>query len=135
MVRGGRDSPRTVKFFSLPEMRYQSAYVWLVFVSALDILLTLLVLYLWEGEEANPIARSVIHQRGFVWVIAYKFAMMLVAVIACEVVGRISDRAGRRLAVVAVIINGFPVALTFALLMLVGPPPFDVAEVAGGVGQ
>ena len=122
-----------MRFFSIPEMRYQSAYVWLVFVSALDILLTLLVLYIWEGEEINPIADSVIQRKGFVWVIAYKFAMMLVAVIACEAVGRRSDRAGRRLSVIAVIINGLPVAFTFALLMHVGPPPLEAADMVGGV--
>ncbi len=102
-------------------MRYQNAYVWLVFVSALDIIMTKVVLNHFEGDEANPIAQRVIDDFGFGWAILFKFAMMLVAVIACEMLGRHNDRAGRRLAVVAVIINAIPVVFTFALLRVVGP--------------
>ncbi len=114
---------RLPRFLSLPEMRYQNRYVWLVFVSALDIILTMLVIYVWKGSEANPIAGFIIYGRGLGWAIAFKFAMMLTVVIVCEVIGRISDRTGRRLATAAVVINALPVAYTLALLFSSGPPP------------
>ncbi len=113
---------RLPSFLSVPEMRYQNAYVWLVLVSALDIILTLLVLYVWEGEEANPLTDMIIRDMGFGWAILFKFGMMLFAIIACEVIGRRNDRAGRRLARLAVAINSIPVIFTFALLHFSGPP-------------
>ena len=117
-------------FFSMPAMRYQDHYVWLVLVSAMDIILTALVLYVWEGEEANPMAEAIISNMGFGWAILFKFGMMLTAVVVSEVVGRIDDRKGRKLATVAVLINAFPVVYTFALLMKSGPPPEEQAEAA-----
>ena len=45
---------------ALPEMRYQDTYVWLVLVSALDVMLTMLMLSFWESHEVNPIAAAVI---------------------------------------------------------------------------
>ena len=74
-------------------MRYENAYLWLVFVSALDVLLTSLVLYVWEGHEVNPIAEAIIGRMGFNWTVAFKFAMCLLVIIICEVVGRHRDRA------------------------------------------
>lgn len=122
--------PKTPTFFSIPEMRYQSAYVYLVFVSALDIVLTGLVLYRWNGDEVNPIAAEIIRQMGFGWALLFKFGMMLVAVIVCEVIGRRSDRVGRRLAVAAVIINGLPVVYTLVVLALEQLPagPIETTE-------
>lgn len=105
---------------SLPPMRYQNHYTWLVLVSALDIILTMLVLFVWGGHEVNPIARAVIVDRGFIWAIAFKFGTMLLAVLACEIVGRKDNRRGERLATVLVAINAMPVAYTFALLLTDG---------------
>ena len=47
-------------------MRYQNRYVWLLLVSALDLILTMLVLYMWDGYEVNPVAAAVIKHVGFV---------------------------------------------------------------------
>ncbi|MHC5108534.1 MAG: DUF5658 family protein [Planctomycetota bacterium] len=115
--------PRRIpRFLSIPPMRYQNRYVWLVFFSAMDIILTSLVLYVWGGSESNPVAESVIERMGFGWAIVFKFGMMLAAVIACEVVGRRNDRTGRRLATASVVINAFPVAYTLSLLSASDPP-------------
>ena len=43
----------------VPEMRYQSAYLWFIFVSSLDIILTWVILRK-GGVEVNPIAELVI---------------------------------------------------------------------------
>ena len=120
------------RFLSLPEMRYQNAYVWLVLASVLDVLLTYLVLYVWRGNEANPVASAIIGQMGFAWTVVFKLAICLLVVVICEVVGRLRDRAGRRLAIAAVIINAFPVAYTFALIRTSGPTP-EAEEVGTGV--
>jgi hypothetical protein len=113
-----------VPWLALPEMRYQNAYVWLLLISFLDVLLTFLVLYEWDGHEANPIAHAIIEQMGLVWAALFKFASVLLVIIICETVGRRRDRTGRGLSRVAVAISAFPVAYTLALLLRTGPPAF-----------
>jgi Domain of unknown function (DUF5658) len=108
-----------------PEMRYQSAYVWLIFVSSLDIMLTWAILRR-GGEEVNPVARQVIDLWGLHGAIVFKFALMLFVIVSCEVIGRQRDRAGRRLAYIAVGISAVPVIYSFSLLVdhiLLRPPP------------
>ncbi len=108
-------------------MRYQNAYVWLVFVSALDIILTTLVLFAWHGSEVNPVAALIIYTLGFSWVIVFKFTTMMIAIVICEIVGRDRDLMGRVLAYLAVAINSTPVIYTFCLLTTAGLLP-DVPE-------
>jgi len=103
-------------------MRYQNAYVWLVFVSVLDVYLTLLVLCLWKGHEVNPLAALIIAHMGFRWTAVFKLALILLVIIICEVVGRADDRTGRILAAVAIVIGAIPVTYTFALLFRETPP-------------
>ncbi len=108
--------PNKPRFFSLPAMRYQNAYVWLVFVATMDAILTRLVLTVWKGSEVNPIAAAVINVFGYNWTIVFKLATILLVIVICEVVGRRDDKAGRQLAYLAVLINAVPVAYTFFLL-------------------
>ena len=105
----------------MPEMRYQNAYVWLVLVSSLDVMLTLVVLVAMGGFEVNPVAAAVIDTHGYVWAIIFKFAIVVLVVLICEVVGRVHDRSGRKLARTAVVINSLPVVYTFALLFFIAP--------------
>ena len=111
------------RFLSVPQMRYPNAYVWLVLVSALDIFLTLIVIYIWHGYEVNPIVAAIIDHMGFHWAIVFKLAIVVLVIIVCEVVGRQTERTGRRLAVASVIVSTLPVAYTFALLLGAGPAP------------
>ena len=108
--------PSRPRFFSLPAMRYQNAYVWLVFAATMDAILTRLVLKVWMGSEVNPIAAAVINVMGYNWAIVFKLATILLVIVICEVVGRRDDKAGRQLAYLAVFINAVPVAYTFFLL-------------------
>ncbi len=106
-------------FLSLPQMRYQDAYVWLVLISTLDIILTWLVLTVWDGYEVNPIASAIIAEMGFTGAIIFKFAIVVLVVVLCEVIGRggaRNDRTGRALSIAAVGINAIPVAYTFGLI-------------------
>jgi len=109
-------SPETMA--ALPEMRYQNAYVWLILVSALDIILTLLVVLIWPGGyEVNPIAAAVIHVMGFGWAIVFKFATIVLVIVLCEVIGRRSDKMGRGLSIAAVALNACAVLYTFILML------------------
>lgn len=108
-----------------PEMRHQSAYVWLIFFSSLDIMLTWAILRR-GGEEVNPIARQVIDMWGLHGAIVFKFALMLFVIVSCEVISRRREHVGRRLSWVAVGISAFPVVYSFGLLIdhiLLRPPP------------
>jgi hypothetical protein len=118
---GDRPMGRASNPWSLPPMRYPNHYTWLLLASALDVMLTLLVLYIWEGGEVNPFAAAVISHFGFQWAIVFKFATVLLVIMICEYVGRRNDASGRRLALVALAISAGVVAYTFILLFRAGP--------------
>ena len=112
------DKPKRTKgisFTDIPEMRYQNSYALFVFVSCLDIILTWVILYR-GGLEVNPVAKLVIDAWGPPGAIIFKLSLMLFVIIACEIVGRKSDLKGRVLALVAILISGFPVVWSLSLL-------------------
>jgi len=78
-------------------MLYPDAYVWLVFLSALDVMLTWITLA-WGGMETNALARPIIAHLGLVGIVIFKFALIVLVIVICESVGRRSNRAGRRFA-------------------------------------
>lgn len=102
----------------MPQMRYQSAYLWLVLISALDVMLTMVVLMALEGFEVNPVAAAVIDTMGFPGATAFKFGVVVLVVVICEIVGRKDDRSGRNLITAAILISALPVAYSFALIFL-----------------
>jgi hypothetical protein len=110
------------RWFSIPAMLYPDAYVWMVFFATLDVILTALVLAFGgddEGrraEEINPIARAIIEHWEMAGAMAFKFALILLAIVLCEVVGRKGESAGRRLAWTCVFISAVPVLWSLALL-------------------
>jgi hypothetical protein len=96
-------------------MRYPDAYAWLIFASALDVMLTWRILE-GGGFEINPIARFVIDMWALPGAIVFKFGLMLFVIMACEIVGRHKDRAGRLLAGCAVLVSAIPVVYSLGLL-------------------
>jgi len=102
---------------ALPPMRYQSAYLWFVFVSSLDIMLTWAILQR-DGTEVNPIAALVIDLWGLPGAIGFKFSLMTFVIIACEWIGRKRDQLARRLIVAATLVSAMPVAWSIALLLM-----------------
>jgi hypothetical protein len=111
-------------FRSAPQMRYQTPYVWIIFFSSMDIMLTWAILRR-EGEEVNPVAALVIRAWDLPGAIIFKFALMLFVIVSCEVIGRKSDASGRRLAWFAVAIAAAPVVWSLCLLtdhILLHPP-------------
>lgn len=98
-----------------PPVMYPNAYTWFVFVSAMDIMLTWVIL--WQGgAEVNPVARIVIERWGLNGAIVFKFALAIFVIGICEYIGRRRGSTGRRLAVAAVAISAIPVAYSLLLL-------------------
>ncbi len=116
---------------------FPDRYLWLVFLSALDVMLTRVILFL-GGTEVNPLAEEVIKQWGMPGLSLYKFVIVAFVLTACEYVGRQSRPQGRRLAIIGVCIAAFPVVWSSFLLlgmameggaheMLIPRDPFRVA--------
>ena len=106
-------------FLSTPPMRYQRAYLWLLLLSAVDVMFTWHILRR-GGTEMNPIAKLVIDHWELPGAIAFKFALVLFVIVSCEIVGRKRDGLGRMLAGAAIGIAAIPVAWSLVLLSMHG---------------
>lgn len=96
-------------------IRYPRVYPWLVLLATLDVALTWMLLGL-GGREANALAEMVIAGAGLTGAVALKAFSLLTVLLICEIIGRRSDRAGRRLALASVGLSVVPVAVgAFAL--------------------
>jgi hypothetical protein len=104
-------------FAHSPEMHFQNAYVWIIFVSSLDIMLTWKILDR-GGVEVNPVANAVIEAWGMQGAIAFKFALMMWVIVACEILARLKRSAGRFLAGAAIVISASPVVWSLFLLVV-----------------
>jgi hypothetical protein len=99
-----------------PHVRYPDQYVWFVFVSALDLMLTWIVLH-FGGREANGIANTILQRFGLVGFVIFKFGLVVLVICLCEVIGRRNDRVARRIASFAVAVTCLPVLLSIVLLV------------------
>jgi hypothetical protein len=81
-----------------PALLFPEAYTWFVFVSAMDLLLTWVILHYEGGREANALTNAVIQRFDLLGLVAYKFAIVVGVITICEIVGRMRYRAGLRLA-------------------------------------
>ena len=99
------------------EARYPNVYVWFVLMSAMDIFLTYIVLWL-GGSEVNKIANAVLQAFGFTGMIVFKFLLVIFVIGLCEILGRHNDKTGRRLAQWAVAITCIPVVWSSVMLTL-----------------
>lgn len=107
---------------------YPNHYTWFVFLAALDVLCTYLILTpgLFAssdgrrelvGQELNALADWVIHTFDTPGKVAYKFALVALVVVICEVVGRRKPAVGRKLAEWAVALTAIPVAVALAQML------------------
>ncbi|XAL99948.1 DUF5658 family protein [Phycisphaeraceae bacterium D3-23] len=101
--------------FGSRPMLFPNAYTWLLLFSALDIMLTWVILTK-GGREVNAIAEMVIQRFDLEGMIVYKFVLVLVFVLICELVGRLKLSSGRTLSVVGVGIASVPVIWSTWLL-------------------
>lgn len=113
-MNSDRRSPRS--FVGVP-VCYPSAYVWFVFFSALDIMLTCIILNLEGGKEVNPIAAAVIEYADLWGIVIFKFSLVILVVFIAEFIGRRNDRLGRRIAEWSVAITCIPVVFSLVLLL------------------
>jgi hypothetical protein len=95
---------------------YPNHYTWFVLVSALDVMLTWIVLY-FGGREANVIALAMLRRFGLPGLIVLKFGMVSFVVVLCEFIGRRNHRAGLRLIGISTAITCAPVLLAFFMLL------------------
>lgn len=95
---------------------YENTYVWFIFASALDIMLTWVVLAL-GGRETNGVADAALRHFGLRGLVLFKFAIVTFVIGVCEIVGHHNRAAGRRLAEWAVAVTFIPVGVA---LMLIG---------------
>ncbi len=98
-------------------VRYPNLYTWLVFVSALDAILTYLVLH-FGGREANQLAASVLETWGYRGMVVYKFALVTLVIVLCEVIGRRDDKWARFLGVFGVALTCVPLVVAVAILSI-----------------
>jgi len=96
-------------------MRYPAPYTWLVFLAAMDIMLTWIVLYT-GGREVNALAAWVIQNAGLPGMVLYKFALVILIVVICEIIASRKEPTARKLAEWAVAITAIPVVITLVLL-------------------
>lgn len=131
-------TPQRPGLLSLPEMLFQNAYVWMIFFSAMDVVLTGLILRSGDGvgldpnREINPVARLVIAHWGMLGASFFKFALVMLVIVIAETIGRMKPLVGRTLAWTAVGISAFPVVWSLTLLTVHRMHLFDQAEESGG---
>ena len=96
-------------------MRYENTYVWLIFISCLDIMLTWVVL--WHGgREANAIAAAILRRFGLPGIVLFKLGIVVFLIAICEQIGRRDHQKGHTFARAAVAISVIPVILAIAML-------------------
>lgn len=95
---------------------YPNAYSWYVLLASLDIMLTCVILAS-GGFELNTIANAVIERWNLTGMVVYKFSLVMLVVLICEIIGRQDDRLGRKLAEWSVAITAIPVVLAVAQLL------------------
>ena len=97
-------------------VRFPNLYLWLVFLSALDVVLTRVILY-FGGTEVNPVADWIIVQWGQMGMSLFKFASVTFVIIICEYTARLDHRMAFRLALAGCLISAVPVLWSSALII------------------
>jgi hypothetical protein len=126
-LHSGGDHPSQVP--ATRSVRYPNAYVWFVFLATLDIFLTYLILnpVLFasdlsmsrsRGGEANALASWIFQHWGLPGMVVFKFMLVLLVIVICEVIGRRKEETGRRVAEWAVAISAIPVVVALVQMGL-----------------
>lgn len=96
---------------------YPNRYVWFVFLSAMDVMMTYVVLR-FGGSEANNVAAWILYHWGFIGMIIFKFVLVALVIIICEYVGRRNRSYGRLLIHAGLVLTCLPVVIAFGLLII-----------------
>jgi hypothetical protein len=100
------DRPRTQG-----TLLYPTLYMWYLVAGTLDLLVTHFMLHQLGGREVNAVAAELIERWGVWGLVGLKYGAVVVVVLVCETVGRRRPRAGRNLAIAAVVFSALPVGL------------------------
>lgn len=68
------------------------------------------------GREVNALANAVLQWLGWHGMVGYKFALIVLVICLCEIIGRRDDKWGRRLGAMGIGLTWVPIILAFALL-------------------
>ena len=98
-------------------MRYPNEYVWLVFISMVDLIATWIILARRGGYETNPLADLVITRFGSTGLVLFKVAIFLFVIFVCEIVGRQSESRGRWLDRVGVGISAITLVVSLFIAL------------------
>lgn len=118
-VRRESQTPTTEQMRSRASIAlYPDIYTWFIFLAAMDLFFTLLILHPTFGAvEVNVLARWVMVNGGLNGIILYKFGLVGVIIVICEIVGRQKQPVGRKLAEWCVAVTAIPVTLSFIQLL------------------
>ena len=107
-------------------VHHPNLYFYLIFVSALDVLFTRVILF-FGGTEVNPIADFIIVHWGRLGMSIFKFIIVGFVIIACEFIARRKPRTSRRLAIASIVISSVPVVWSCLIIssLILDPPPSD----------
>ena len=97
-------------------VRFPNLYLWLIFLSALDVVLTRVILY-FGGTEVNPLADWIIDQWGQMGMSLFKFGIVAFVIIICEYTARMDMKMAFRLALIGCIISALPVVWSTGLII------------------
>lgn len=103
-------------FWRIPQMRYQDAYVWFLFLAAGDVMLTWFILERRGGSEVNPVADLVIRSWGLWGAIGFKFSLVLFVIVVCEIISRRNAKRADFLVGTAIVVSAMPVLYSLGLL-------------------
>lgn len=118
--QSSRDSKSRSPLSWFSAVLYPNLYLWLIFVAALDVILTRVILF-FGGTEVNPVADWILDEFGRIGMSVFKFIIVTIVIVCCEIVGRQKYRTGRNLAFTAILISCLPVIwssmIIFSLIM------------------
>jgi len=97
-------------------VHFPNLYLWLVFLSALDVVLTRIILY-FGGIEVNPVADWVINIGGQMGMSLFKFFIVAFVILVCEYAATLDVKTARRLAIAGCCITALPVLWSSGLVL------------------
>lgn len=112
-------TPQPFQASTRTHVLYPDRYVWYVFVSALDIIITVTVLVHLGMREANTFAQWSIDHFGTWGLVGLKFLSVIVVIGICEYIGRRDPRRGGRLAYIAIGLSLIPISAAVAQIAYV----------------
>ncbi|MBY0307597.1 MAG: DUF5658 family protein [Phycisphaerales bacterium] len=94
---------------------YGRLYFWYILLATLDLLTTVVILNM-GGREVNTVANAVLQAAGPTGLLLLKYASVALVVCICEFIAARKPGLGRIVAVAAIALSAFPVAVGWAQL-------------------